>query len=128
MRFEIKGDKQKIKNALDNFIVIAKQEYEVQMKRALSIPLPMGMSMKDLAPIFEIGYLEEADSIILWDTITGPKLLKPLMKRAVDKAERNLQNFFKALDIPAEIHYIGDLPEKKKEKEDKDVDSDSKAN
>jgi hypothetical protein len=106
MKFQIFGDKQKIKEFLDEFINLAEEEYEIQMKKTRNMPMPFGLSVPDLP--LQMGYIEEADSIIFYNTFQFPKVLRLIRGRIVKKMEENLKGFFKAKEIEVEIKYLGD--------------------
>jgi hypothetical protein len=104
MRFEIKGDLPKLKKFLDEFISLAKEEYERQMKR--DVALPFGLSVPKIP--LEMGYLERSDCLVFYNTFTFPSVLKLLRKRIVKKMEENLRGFFSAKGLEAEVKYLGD--------------------
>jgi len=106
MKFLISGDKQKIKQFLDEFINLAEEEYETQMKKTKNMPLPFGLSVPNLP--LQMGYVEEGDSIIFWNTFSFPKALRLIRGRIVGKMEKNLKGFFEAKGLKVEIKYLGD--------------------
>lgn len=107
MRFEIFGEKEKIKPFLDEFINLAEEEYDVQIKKYRSIPMPFGIRVPPLPPL-QLGYNEQEKSIIFWNTSSMPRLFNPIKGRIVKKMEENLKGFFKAKGLDVEIKYLGD--------------------
>jgi hypothetical protein len=106
MRFQIFGDKIKIKEFLDEFIKLAEEEFKVQMDKTKNMPLPFGISIPDM--LFSMGYLEEPDSIIFYNSLPFPKTLWLLKKKITGKMETNLKEFFKAKEVNVDIKYLGD--------------------
>jgi hypothetical protein len=106
MKFQISGDKKEIKEILDEFINMAEEEYEVQMKKAKSMPLPFGIQVPNIP--LNMGYVEEDDNIIFYNTFQFPKVFGLIKRRIVGKMEKNLKGFFEAKGLKVEIKYLGD--------------------
>jgi hypothetical protein len=108
MKFRITGDMDKVKPFIQQFCDEAKKEYEVQTKKVRSTPMPFGLKVPDMP--FEIGWFEENNNIIFWNTIPMPKiLLKSVVgKRAIKKMQKNLQGFLNTNNIECKIEFIGE--------------------
>jgi len=106
MRFKILGDKVKIKVFLDEFIELAKEEYDAQVGKLKSTPLPFGIQVPNLP--FEMGYVEEGDAVVFYNTLSFPFALKLIKKRIVKKMEENLRGFFDAKGVKVEVKFVGD--------------------
>jgi hypothetical protein len=96
MKFRIKGDKQKMIPLLETFVEETREEFDVQIKKIKNVPMLFGLSVP-IAP-FDIGLIEEEDSLILWNTTPVPKLLLKSFvgKRIKKKMKENLENYLKA--------------------------------
>lgn len=106
MRFEIKGDSVEIKKHLEEFIKMAKVEYEIQTQKAKNVKVPL-VSVPELPPI-DLGYFEEKDRIIFWNTFPVPKFMKFIMKPAIKQMENNLKKFFEAENVIVDVKFLGD--------------------
>jgi len=106
MKFQIFGDKQKIKEFLDEFINLAEEEYEVQMKKAKEMPMPFGIQVPNMP--LQMGYIEEADCIVFYNTFSFPRVLRLIRGKIVKKMEENLKGFFAAKGLKVEIKFLGD--------------------
>lgn len=101
MKFEIKGDKQKIKEFLEEFKNESIKEYERQVKN-VTLPIPVNL------PPFDCDYYDDGDKIIFWTVFGLPKLPKILMRKPIKRMEKNLKLFFEAKGIKVDVKLIGD--------------------
>lgn len=106
MKFEIIGDKESIKACLDEFIEMAEKEYNIQKEKIESKLKVFGVQVG--LPEFKMGYFEEGEKIILFNTFPVPKSLSFLMKSSIKKMEKNLVNYFKERGVKAEVKFIGE--------------------
>lgn len=108
MKFEIKGDKKKIIPIIKKFVEETREEFKIQMEKAKRIPMPFGIGVPDLP--FEVGWLEDGDSIVIWNTAPMPeRILKSFIgKRIKKKMKKNLEGYLKAKGLEVEVTYIGD--------------------
>lgn len=103
MKFRIKGDKEKIKAHLDEFIRMTKEEYTKQTKKT-NILAPLGVKVPIIP--FDMGYMERDEHIILWDTFNVPNQLQWFFKRVRQKMEKNLTGYFKEHGIKVNVKAI----------------------
>jgi hypothetical protein len=107
MRFRIFGDKSKLMPVLDEFIGMCKEQYADEMaktKHRLSyLPIPVSTAMLDMP--FEIGYIEEEDCLMFWNTWSIPKIIR---KPVVRKMEKNLMGFLNTRGCVCRVEYVGD--------------------
>jgi CRISPR/Cas system CMR subunit Cmr6 (Cas7 group RAMP superfamily) len=99
MKFEIESkDKEKVKELLNKFIEMAKEEYEKQKDK-----------VKISMPEIDFGYYEEKGKIIFYNTLPLPqtKLLGIIFKPMVRKMEKNLKGFFSSQGLDVKIKLIG---------------------
>lgn len=97
MIFRIKGDTEKIKKFLDDFIRETKAEYEKQgTSQALK-------TLGIMLPPFDMGYIDEGESVKLWDTINFPKPMGFLFGRVKKKMEKNLKGYLEAKGLKVEV-------------------------
>jgi CRISPR/Cas system CMR subunit Cmr6 (Cas7 group RAMP superfamily) len=99
MKFEIESkDKEKVKELLNKFIEMAKEEYEKQKNNVKGVPMPE----------IDFGYYEENGKIIFFNTLPLPqtKLLKLIFKPMVGKMEKNLKGFFSSNGLEVKIKFI----------------------
>jgi hypothetical protein len=97
MIFIIKGDTDKIKKFLDEFVRETKAEYEKQ--GASNALRTIGVWL----PPFDMGYIDEGESIKLWDTINFPKPMGFLFGRVKKKMEKNLRGYLEAKGLKVEV-------------------------
>jgi len=100
MKFEIESkDKEKVKELLNNFIEMAKEEYKKQKNNVKGVPMPE----------IDFGYYEEKSKIIFYNTLPLPqtKLLGIIFKPMVRKMEKNLKGFFSSQGLDVKIKLIG---------------------
>ena len=120
MKYEIKGDAEKIVKVLPPFIKEVEEEYEkvtTEAQRKLNsvlkrTPIP---NAGVVFPILTFSfYKEDNNTVILMNTFPAEpkgKILKGLLKPITYKLKRStkdLEEFFKSEGIEAKVKYIGD--------------------
>ena len=104
MKIEIEGDKEKVKELLEKFIDLAKKEYEKQKKEWEGKSV---MGIKVMLPEFDLGFWEEGEKIIFWNTLPSPSGLKGIFfKPIAKKMKKNLEGFFKAQGVSVKIKIL----------------------
>jgi len=97
MKFKISGDKRKIKEFLEEFIHMAKDEYDEQVKKSKVPGIPLDM-----------GYYEDGNNIIFYNTLAFPKVFGLVKRMVVKKMEKNLKGFFEEKGLKVKVKFIGD--------------------
>lgn len=103
MRFEIIGEKEKIKSCLSEFIVMVEKEYQVKKENMENKLKTFGICL----PEFKVGYYEEGEKIIFFNSLPVPKFLNFIMKTSVKKMEKNLESYLKEKGVEAKVKFIG---------------------
>ena len=97
MFYTLKGDHEKIKKFIKPFIKEAKDEYAKQTKGYKKLPGVGGM-----LDFFEMGFYEEKNHIVLWDTNVSPPGVGLLWGRIAGKMAKNLEKYFDGKGIKVE--------------------------
>ncbi len=118
MRFEIKGDLNKIDEALGEFIVMAEKEYQEQKKKwekryrwvkRLSPSAPSELPIPDALHIMKS---REKDCIIFFSPFARPSIFGKKGEKPVRQMEKNLKAFLiqylKVDDDKIKIKFLGD--------------------